>query len=91
MLVNTATECFRFSMETKEKFDDPNKTPETYWPILDRFLHNKKIPNVPPVLVNDEVVSNFSEKVELFNSQYASQCTPIVNNSKLPSLELKPT
>ena len=97
MLVNTVTECPRLIIEAKEKnvtrlsaqLEDSNAAPKTYWSILNRFLHNKKIANIPPILVNGEVVSNFSEKVELFNSHFTSQCTPIVNNGKLPSLEFK--
>ena len=88
-----ATECFRFIIEFKQKnltrlsdqLEDPNTAPKTYWSVLNWFFHNKKIPNILPTLVNGEVVSNFSEKAELFNSHFASQCT----NSKLPSLGFK--
>ena len=47
------------------------------------------MPNIPNILINGEFVSNFSEKTELFNSDFASPCTPIVSNNKLPSLPFK--
>ena len=50
-----------------------------YWKILNRFLSNKKIPSIPPLLVNGEMISNFSKKAELFNKFFASQCTPLSN------------
>ena len=31
----------------------------TYWKNLICFLNNKKLPSVPPLLVNGETVSNF--------------------------------
>ena len=40
-------------------------------------------------LVNDEIVSDFKQKVILFNNYFASQCTPIKNCSKLPNFIYK--
>ena len=56
---------------------------------INRFLSNKKLPIISPILVDDRVVSNFAEKTELFNSCFASQCTPVTNKSQLTSLEFK--
>ena len=56
---------------------------------LNRFLSNKNLPIIPPILVDDRVVSNFAKKTELFNSYFASQYTPVTNKSQLPSLEFK--
>ena len=44
---------------------------------------------MPPIPVGDRFVSNFAEKAELFNSYFASQCTPVINKSQLPTLEFK--
>ena len=49
----------------------------------------KKTPMIPPLLVNDKIISNFYEKANLFNRFFASQCTPLENNSSLPPLCLK--
>ena len=63
--------------------------PKAYWSILNIFLNNKKIPNIPPLNVNDKIISNFEKKVELFNSHFVSQCIPISNSSVPPPLEYK--
>ena len=96
LMVSTANECTRLIIAAKEKnltrlsakFEDPSTAPKTYWSILS-FLSNKKIPIIPPILVNDRAVSNFAEMAELFNSYFASKCTPVTNKSRLPSLEFK--
>ena len=44
---------------------------------------------IPPLLVNNKIISNFSEKANLFNIFFASQCTPLQNNSSLPPFCLK--
>ena len=96
MLVNTASECTRL-IAAKEKnlirlsakLEDSSTAPKTYWFILNRFLSNKKMPIIPPTLADDKVVSNFAEKAKPSNSYFASQCTPVINKSQLPSLEFK--
>ena len=96
-IVSTTNECIRLIMAAKEnnltrlsaKLGDPSTAPKTYWSILNRFLSNKKLPIIPPILVDDRVVSNFDKKTKLFNSYFASQCTPVTNKSQLPSLEFK--
>ena len=44
----------------------------------------KKIPLIPPILINNKVISNFKEKANYFNAFFASQCTPFPHNSTLP-------
>ena len=44
---------------------------------------------IPLLLVNDKIISNFSEKASLFNKFFTSQCTPLENNSFLPPFCLK--
>ena len=63
------------------KVKDPSIAPKTYWSILNRFLSNKKIPIIPPILVDDKVVSNFAEKAKVFNSYFVSQCTSVIYKS----------
>ena len=45
------------------KLDNHNTVPKTYWPIINKFLSNKKTPIIPPVLVNGELVSDFKQKL----------------------------
>ena len=66
------------------KLENSNTAPKTYWSILNRFLYNEKIPAIPPLLVDGNFISDFSEKANLFNNSFASICTPIKDNSRLP-------
>ena len=71
------------------KLDNPETVTKTYWSVKNNFLNNKKWPIIPPVLINGELASDFEQKANLFNNCFASQCTPIKNGSKLPSLSYK--
>ena len=44
----------------------------------------KKIPCIPPVFHNNKFVIDFKEKVELFPTFFAEQCSLPNNNSELP-------
>ena len=57
---------------------------EAYWSLLRRPLNSKKIPLIPPLFHENKFVADFKEKVELFNSDFATQCSLISNSSKLP-------
>ena len=72
-----------------EKLNDPITAPKTYWTIINRFLDNKKIPAIPPLLGNGEIISNFSRKAPIFNEFFASQCTPLQNSSSLATFYLR--
>ena len=79
----------KYINELSKKLSNPETAPKTRWKILNRFLSNKKIPSIPPPLVNGEMISNFSKKAELFNKFFASQCTPLSNTSTVPSLTMR--
>ena len=53
--------------------------------MLKTFLNNKKILLIPPLYHQGSFITNFKLKAELFNSFFASQCSWIKNDSKLPS------
>ena len=92
-----SNECTKTVLEAKEKYirqltkklSDPSTKPKTYWKIINRFVNNKKTSMIPPLLVNDKIISNFSEKANLFNKCLTSQCTPLENNNSLPPSCLK--
>ena len=79
----------RYTNKLNKKLDDPSTMSKAYWSILNTFLSNKKIPDIPPLNINGKIISNFEKKAEPFNSNFASQCTPINNSSVLPPLEYK--
>ena len=50
--------------------------PKTYWTLLNRLLYNKKIPAIPPLLVDGKFVCDFYEKstfLMIFLHQYVLQ------------------
>ena len=72
-----------------KKLADSNTSPKTYWSILNRLLYNKKIPTIPPLLVDGKLVSDFCKKANIFNNFFTSICTPIDNTSCLPSFSYR--
>ena len=96
-LINQSNECTKLVTEAKQnyiakmslKLDFPDTASETYWAIINRFLNKKKIPNIPPLLVNNKLVSDFHKKAELFNRHFAEQCTLVQNTSTLPVFNFK--
>ena len=72
------------------KLSDIGKSSKTYWSIFKSFLIGKKIPCIPPLFENNEYITDFKKKAELFNSFFANQCFLINNNSQLsPTLSYK--
>ena len=57
--------------------------------IINRFLNNKRIPAIPPLLVNGEIISNFSQKASVFNKFFMFQCSSLQNSSGLPTFYLR--
>ena len=49
------------------KINDPNSAPKTYWSTSKSFVKDKKFLLRPPISVYDQLVTNFSEKANLFN------------------------
>ena len=68
--------------ETKRFFDRAYNLLEN----INRFLNNKKVPVVPPLLVNGEIISNFSQEAVIFNKYFVSQYTLLLS---LPALCLR--
>ena len=68
---------------------DSHTAPKTYWALLKRLLYNKKIPAIPPLLVDGKFASDFYEKSNIFNNFFVSIYTPIKNASTLPSFSYR--
>ena len=54
------------------ELNDPKTSAKTYWPILKSFYNDNKIPLIPPLLANNKIVSDFTEKANLFNDFFAT-------------------
>ena len=76
-----------YYVHLSKKLNNPSTRSKTYWSILKSFYKANKVPLIPPLLVNNKIVSDFTEKANLFNICSSSQCTHISNNSVLPSSE----
>ena len=70
---------------------DLTASPKPYWSILKIILNNKKIPCIPPICHNNNYITDFKEKAQIFNNFFAKQCTLVENTSKLPTDSLKRT
>ena len=55
---------------------------------LKTFYNDKKIPQIPPLLVDDKVVTDMKTKADIFNKYFGEQCAPLKNDSKLPSNQM---
>ena len=60
------------------KLSDIGKSSKAYW--------SKKILCIPRLFENNEYITDFKKKAELFNSFFANQCSLINNNSQLPRI-----
>ena len=64
--------------------NDPKTAPKTYWKILKTFVNGTKIPLIPPLLVGNQLVTDFLVKANLFNDYFSQQCTTVDNDSSIP-------
>ena len=66
------------------KLSNEKTKTKVYWSILKIFYIVEKILVIPPLLTNNELISEFKMKANHFNSFFAPQCTWLDNNSKVP-------
>ena len=58
----------RYYSRLSMKLMEPPTSPKKYWSVLKSFHSNKEIPCIPPIFQENQFVTNFKEKTELFNS-----------------------
>ena len=65
-----------YSLNMTSKLADSHTALQTYWLLLNRLLYNKKIPAIPPILVDGKFVSEYYQKGNIFNNlhQYVLLC-----------------
>ena len=68
-----------------KKLNNPLLQVKTYRSILKTFCNDKKIPLIPPLLIDNKFVTDIRTKANVFNKFFAEQCTPLNNGSVLPS------
>ena len=63
-----------------KRLNDPSTSAKSYSTILRTFYNKRKL------LVSNSFVTDFKEKANLFNEFFCKQCTPVANDSTLPTL-----
>ena len=81
---NIAERKDEYHFKLARKLNNPKTSAKTYWSILKTFYNGRKIPLIPPLLINDQLVSDFKVKANHFNAFFSMQCTPLVNGSQIP-------
>ena len=74
-----------YFISLKNKFGDPSGSIKTYWATLRTLWNGKKVPNIPPLQVSNELITECEVKANICNKDFTSQCSIINNNSVLPS------
>ena len=72
-----------YHRQLSDKLNDPETSAKAYWSILKTHCNGKETPVTAPILVNNKLISNFKEKANHFSAFFASQCSPISNDSAL--------
>ena len=70
------------------KLNNPLFQAKTYWSILKTFYNDKKIRQIPPLLIENKFVTVIQSKANFFNKYFADQYTPLKNNSVLPTNQM---
>ena len=83
-LVCTSKDDYR--KQLARKLTNPKTSSKTYCSILKTFYNGKKVPLIPPVVINNKLEPDFKRKADHFNKFSASKCTPLKNDSVLPTL-----
>ena len=93
-LENLTTELSNLIRDTKTEYQqqnwaaklvNPSTSAKTYWSILKTFANGRKVPVIPPLLIDNEFISNFKTKANYFNKFFNQQCTAISTDSSIPS------
>ena len=69
---------------TKRKKNNPATNVKTYWTFLKTFYSGKKTPLIPQLVINDQLITDFREKVNFFILNFAKQCKLIENDNSIP-------
>ena len=56
-----------YHRQHSDQLNDPETSAKAYWSILKTLYNGNKIPLIPPILVNNKLISNFREKANYFN------------------------
>ena len=69
-----------YNRHLANELNDPQSSSKILWKILKTFYNGKKIPLVPPIIVNDKYILHYKEKANHFNNIFTSQCIAVSND-----------
>ena len=61
---------------------------KTYWSILKSFYNDRKVPLIPPLLIDDKFVTDIQTKTNILNKFFADQCQQLNNANDLPTNQI---
>ena len=67
-----------YNLHLANKLIDPTTSFKTYWSILKTFYNGRKIPNIPLLLINDKLETDFKKKAHHFNV-FCFKMYPLIN------------
>ena len=70
------------------KLNDYNTGYKSFWTTFKRLVNKKKLSNIPPILEDGKIISDFCQKSTIFNDFFANQCTLNLTSSELPPLRM---
>ena len=77
--------------KTGQTLANPGTSRKTYWSLINTLLNKAKIPIIPPLLENGLLITDFTEKAQLFNDYFILQCTTTDTGNELPQQIPVPT
>ena len=72
------------------KLSNSKTSSKSYWSILKTFFCDKKVPVIPPLLFNNEYITDFNAKANIFNTYFSNQCSLLDNSSVIPDVSSMP-
>ena len=69
----------------EKKKVDSSRSKNSYWDSLKILWNGMKVPDIPHLLVSNELITNFETKANIFNTYFGRQCTTVNNESTRPS------
>ena len=78
----------RYTKNLSNKVTNPDNGAKIFWSSFKRLLNSKKSTNIPPILENGSLITNFKVKASAFNKYFAEQCKIWVNDSSLPTTSI---
>ena len=75
----------RYESKVVESLSDPNLNIRNFWKISKRILDGKTERTIPPLLENDNLVSEDDRKADIFNNYFASIAS-LDHSEPLPKL-----